>query len=59
MAYLQENHPEVFFVLPRPGGIARIELPEDEIRVIGKGSKATIKSYKSSRSKKSVFDQNM
>lgn len=55
MAYLQEDHPELFFVLPRPGGIAKIELPE-EPKVAGKGSKTTIKSVKSAgrKDRKSV-----
>lgn len=64
MAYLQELHPEIFFAIPRPGGIAKIDLPEDEFKVVGKGSKATVKSSRSTRStrstrsggRKSIFD---
>ncbi|XP_023013461.1 uncharacterized protein [Leptinotarsa decemlineata] len=54
MAYLNETNPEVFFVLPRPGGIANIELPEPEIPLGPKGSKGTLKSSRSLRSTRST-----
>uniref|UniRef100_A0A6P7F5D7 Uncharacterized protein LOC114326486 n=1 Tax=Diabrotica virgifera virgifera TaxID=50390 RepID=A0A6P7F5D7_DIAVI len=63
MAYLNESHPEIFFAIPRPGGIAKIDLPEPfpgrEIRtskgtLISRrsvGSNRSMRSRRSSRSK--------
>ncbi|CAH1970234.1 unnamed protein product [Acanthoscelides obtectus] len=64
MAYLQELHPELFFALPRPGGIANIELPEAAIQPnvdlerSSRSSRSTMRSRSSLRSKrsKSVMD---
>ncbi|XP_057663910.1 uncharacterized protein LOC130898545 [Diorhabda carinulata] len=54
MAYLNESHPEVFFTIPRPGGIAKIELPpEAQIDSRGKSSRTTIASRRSIRSRSS------
>ncbi|XP_072377433.1 uncharacterized protein [Diabrotica undecimpunctata] len=55
MAYLNESHPEVFFAIPRPGGIAKIDLPEfaqpgREIRT----SKGTLVSGRTLRSTRSI-----
>nr|CAI5817681.1 unnamed protein product [Callosobruchus analis] len=59
MAYLNELHPEVFFAIPRPGGIANIELPEDSPQLSvdmekgSKSSKSTMRSRASLRSSRS------
>nr|CAH7721723.1 unnamed protein product [Callosobruchus chinensis] len=59
MAYLNELHPELFFVIPRPGGIANIELPEVTPQFLldmekgSKSSKSTMRSRSSLRSSRS------
>lgn len=63
MAYLQEIHPEIFFAIPRPGGIAKIEdseeTPTTTSKITTKSSKATVRSSKSTKSssgRRSLFD---
>ncbi|KAG5891875.1 hypothetical protein JTB14_015893 [Gonioctena quinquepunctata] len=51
MSYLNETNPEIFFAIPRPGGIANIEVPEPDILLLEeKDSKGTVRSSKSMRS---------
>lgn len=51
MSYLNETHPEVFAVNPRPGGVVKIKRPDLKVlskpsstkNVAGKSSKTTTK----------------